>query len=78
MPTIRFTKAYVVRDGSGTEYADGDVETMSDASCEHFVRRGVAEYVKRGRQSAEAAAPADDQTPAGTRKRKRSSRKKAD
>lgn len=59
MPTIRFKRAYVVKDASGTEYAAGQEVEVSEASAEHFVRRGAAEIVPD-------AKPAEDLAPLET------------
>ena len=44
---IVFIKPYTVLDGTGTRYDVGQELTCSEASAEHFIRRNVAEVVKR-------------------------------
>ncbi len=43
MPDIKFTKDYTVQDAEARKYEAGEVVTgLNDASCKHFVSRGVA------------------------------------
>ncbi len=45
MPDIKFTKDYTVKDAEARKYEAGEVVTgLNDASCKHFVSRGVAVY----------------------------------
>ena len=42
---IRFLRDYVVKDEEGKTFKKGQVCTMSEASCTHFVNRGAAEVI---------------------------------
>ena len=45
MAEIKFTEDYQVKDAEGKKYKDGQVvKGMNQASCDHFVSRGVARY----------------------------------
>ena len=44
MPHIKFTATYTVDDHARTQHLAGDVIEASEASCMHFVNRGVAEF----------------------------------
>jgi len=43
---IKFLRAYTVKAEGGATYKEGAVVDLPEASCEHFVSRGAAEYVK--------------------------------
>ena len=45
MPTIRFTRPYVVQADGGESYAEGQEINVSESSADHFIRRSVAEVV---------------------------------
>lgn len=40
---IRFLQTRLVKDGTGTTYAKGEVYDLPQASAEHWLNRGVAE-----------------------------------
>ena len=42
MKKIKFLQFYKVKDDIGTEYQEGQTETMVDTSADHFITRGVA------------------------------------
>lgn len=46
MPHIKFLRDYTVKSEDGESYKAGATEEMNEASCNHFVSRGVAEFVK--------------------------------
>ena len=43
--TIKFLMDCAPKDGSGTEYKEGERREMVLSSAEHWVKRGKAEYV---------------------------------
>ena len=43
---VKFTRHYAVRDGSGKEYREGDVEDFTPASALHFINRDAAVEIK--------------------------------
>lgn len=51
---IKFTKQYEPKDNSGVVYDVGDVRDFTPASALHFMNRGVAIEVKRGRPGPKA------------------------
>lgn len=59
MPKIRFVRNYEVQAADGEKYVIGDEREMCAASCEHFVSRGAAVYVK-GRPSGTKARPRNE------------------
>jgi hypothetical protein len=50
---VRFVKAYVVKDKTGTAYQEGEEHSMPERSAAHFIRKGVA--VKVGEDKPAAA-----------------------
>lgn len=57
---ITFIKPYVVKDGSGTSYAEGQTIECSEASANHFIVRGAALPEAQTKK----ATPADTETDA--------------
>ena len=43
MPTIRFLRAYTVKDAASAKYAPGDLLECSEATASHFLDRRAAE-----------------------------------
>ena len=52
---IRFVRRYEVQAVDGPVYAKGDIELMTPDACEHFVRRGAAEFYTADMEKAEKA-----------------------
>ena len=46
---IKFTRQYEPKDGSGVVYEVGGVHDFTPASALHFINRGAAVEVKRGK-----------------------------
>ena len=61
---VKFTQQYKVKAKDGAFYKEGQTVSLSPASAQHFINRGVAEEVGREKVKDEepATAPAD-QTP---------------
>lgn len=57
---IRFLRRYEVQAVDGPVYEKGQVVTKNAAACEHFVRRGAAEYYTAEMEKAEKAAAAEE------------------
>lgn len=55
MPHIKFTATYTIDDHTRTQHLAGDVIEASEASCMHFVNRGVAEFVDAPKPSTKKA-----------------------
>jgi len=68
MPVIKFVRHYLVKDGSGTEYAAGDTLECDQAGAQHFINRRAAILVeeptkpKRGRKTKAVEDEADGDT----------------
>lgn len=54
---IKFLRAYTVKDETRTHYKQGDVVALPLPSCDHFVRRNLAEWVAE-REAATVETPA--------------------
>lgn len=53
MLKVRFTRDYLVKDGSGKKYKAGQVVELEDASAQHFINRAAARLVGDEAEAAE-------------------------
>jgi hypothetical protein len=58
---IKFTKAYAVKAKDGEKYKEGQTVSVSPASAQHFLNRGVADEV--GSEKAKDEEPAAETAP---------------
>lgn len=54
MLKVRFTRDYLVKDGSGKKYKAGQVVELEDASARHFINRAAARLLGEESETDEA------------------------